>query len=449
MLALGMTDSLIGRLSTLPGLVVLAPASVGRVANGASDPLDAARGLGADWVVDGSVQRVGERLRVVARLQPSRDGAAAWSGVTDQDVEGLFELQDRVASAISLALAERVPSAGQVPHLELGGTRSVEAYELYLEAAWRAQGGRAADVARAVALVEQALGIDPNFAQAWALLAWVHRRRLWIADTPPSEVFARSDAAVQRALALVPDLALARSGKGFSRFWYAFDWPGAEAEFRAALATNPSEANAQWGLAFLLLTQGRRDEGFEHLRLARQIDPLSPSWQMLEAAFLTGAGRQAEAHRRLDAALDLAPNLWLTHAALGRLLIAEGKTAEGLAELRRAVELAPDTVRAKAHLAAQLAWHGQPAQAREILGQIRARALAGYAPPTSLAMVLAALGESAAALDELERGYEVRDTRLVELAGDPSWTTLRGQPRFEALLRRLGLQDVKQGLASV
>lgn len=449
MLDVGMADSLIGRLSTLPGLAVVAPASVGRLPNGASDPLQAAKALGAEWVVDGSVQRVGDRLRVVARLHRSGEAAAVWSEVTDERAASLFDLQDRVATGLMRALTERVPAVGAGSRAELGGTRSVEAYELYLASAWGAWGGRASDLARSIALLEQGLAIDPGFAQAWAMLAWVHRRRLWLADTRPSDVFAESDAAVARALALVPDLALARAGKGFSRFWFAFDWAGAENEFRAALKTSPSESNAQWGLAFLLLTQGRTEEGFEHMRLARQLDPLAPIWHMLEGSFLTAAGKYAEAQRHLQIALELSPRLWLTHVALGRLQIAQGQKAEGIAELRRAVELGPDTTRAKAHLATQLALHGQADEARAILEQIRMRMQAGYVPPTSPAMVLAALGESAAALDEMERAYELRDTRLVELAGDPSWAPLRGQPRFEALLRRLGLQHVDRGLASV
>jgi len=297
--------------------------------------------------------------------------------------------------------------------------------------------------------VNQALEIDPDYAQAWALLGWVHRRRLWNEDARPSEVFACSDAAVQRAIALSPNLALARAGVGFSRFWYAYDWAGAEREFRCALDANPSEANARWGLAFLLLTQGRSEEGFVHMRAARELDPLSPVWHTLEASFLTSAGRYPEAHRRLQVALDIAPGQWLAHAALGRLLLAEGETDAGLAELRRAVELGADTVRPRAHLAVQLAANGDRAAARAILAELRERAAKGYVPPTSLAMIHAALGESEAALDELHRACELRDPRLVELKGDPSWRPIRDHPRFVELLRRLGLDETEGGLCSV
>jgi DNA-binding winged helix-turn-helix (wHTH) protein/TolB-like protein len=449
LLDVGMADSLIARLSVLPGIAVLAPGSVNRFGGSDRDPMQAARELDAHWVVDGSVQRVGDRLRVVARLLRAEDGTTTWTNVLDRDAAGMFELQDELANEVALALTGTLPPPGRRDRIELGGTRSVEAYQLYLAAAWRAQGGRAADIERGIALAEQALAIDPGYAGAWALLGWIHRRRLWNADAPPADVFARSDAAVQRAIALVPSLALARAGVGFSRFWYSYDWVGAEQEFRRALATNPSEANAQWGLAFLLLTQGRIEDGFAHMALTRELDPLSPIWHTLEASFLTAAGRYPEARRQVQVALDISPNQWLSHAALGRLLLAEGKQDAGFAELRRAVALGSDTVRPKAHLAVQMAVHGDPAAAKAILAEIRERATHGYVPPTSLAMIHAALGQSQAALDELDRAYELRDTRLVELKGDPCWQSIRDHPRFVALLRLLKLDEAGTGLASV
>ena len=449
LLDVGMADSLIARLSVLPGIVLLAPGSVDRFGDGDRDPVRAAAELGARWVVDGSVQRVGDRLRVAARLLGAGDGAVIWADVLDRDAAGLFELQDYLATVIARALTGTPRAPSRMNRVDLGGTRNIDAYQLYLAAAWRAQGGRSADIARSIDLVQQALAIDARYAQAWALLGWVHRRRLWNADALPAEVFEISDAAVQKAIALAPNLALAHAGIGFSRFWYAYDWTGAEREFRLALASNPSESNAQWGLSFLLLTQGRIDEGFAHLRLARELDPLSPILHTLEASFLTAAGQYPAARRRVQGALDIAPNLWLAHAALGRLLLVEKKTDAGLAELRRAVALGSDTVRPKAHLAMQLALHDHSEEAQAILADIRQRATLGHVPPTSIAMILAALGQTQSALDELERAYELRDTRLVELRGDPCWHPLRDQPRFAALLRRLKLDGPGGGLSSI
>ena len=445
----GMADSLIARLSVLPSLVVLAPTSVARFAAKDRDPVRAARVLDADWVVDGSVQHNADRVRVVARLIRASDGSITWSQSFDRELSALFDLQDSIADQLLKALAGVLPQGADGGPAESGGTRNLEAYQLYLTACWRAQGGRASDIERAVSLLGKALAIDPNYARAWATLGWVHRRRLWHADTPPAEVFAKADAAVQRATALAPNLSLALAGVGFSRFWFGFDWSGGEQSFRAALKSNPSESNARWGLAFLLLTQGRTEEGFIQLRLARELDPMSPVMHTLEATFLAGARRFEQARQRLTTALDIAPNHWLAHASLGRLLVAEGKVDAGVASLRRAVELAPDSVRPRAHLAVQLATMGQTGEARSLLEQMHRRASYAFVPPTSLAMVHAALGEKDAALGELARAYDVRDTRLVELKGDPSWDSLRNEPRFEALAHRLGLDGPGQALSSV
>lgn len=281
------------------------------------------------------------------------------------------------------------------------------------------------------------------------MLGWTHRRRLWNADAEPAAVFQPSDAAVERALAIAPTLALARAGVGFSRFWYHYDWAGAEREFRAALESNPNEPGAQWGLAFLLLTQGQVDAGFVHMRRARETDPMSPVLHTLEASFLISDGRLHDAQRRIEHALDIAPNLWLAHLARGLLLLARRDGGAGIAALRQAAELAPNTVRPQAVLAQRLAQAGQPAEARAILQRLRLRARQTYVPPTSLAMVHAALGETEAALDALDRAYAVRDTRLISLKDDPSWRPLQAEPRFALLKRRLGLDALQPGLTSV
>jgi DNA-binding winged helix-turn-helix (wHTH) protein/TolB-like protein/Flp pilus assembly protein TadD len=445
----GMADSLSARLANVPGLAVRSPASTMRYAGALHDPSRAARELDVRWLVDGSVRRSGERLLVMARLLRGNDGTAAWSESFDVPVDGLFGLQDHIALRVTQALATALPAAAEHRPVAAGGTRSTEAYQLYLAGAWRAQGGNAKDIARSIALLEQALAIDPSYAQAWAMLGWTHRRRLWNADALPASVFAPSDEAVRRAIQIVPTLALARAGVGFSHFWYRYDWSGAEREFRLALDSNPNEPGARWGLAYLLLTQGRVDEGFIHMRRARENDPMSPVLHTLEASFLISDGRLEQAQQRVERALDIAPGQWLAHVAHGLLLVARRQVDAGLGALRRAAELAPDTVRPRAVLAVQLAAAGQAGEARRILDAMHLRAQHSYVPPTSLAMVHAALGQTVPALDALERAHELRDTRLIMLKDDPSWQPLRGQPRFEALKHRLGLAGLGTGLTSV
>lgn len=365
----------------------------------------AARALDAAWIVDGTLQRRGDDLRVTARLLNAADGTAAWSGSFDDKFAGVFDVQDRISERVMGALTPLLHAAATAASGELGGTRSVEAYQLYLTARWRAQGGRAEDIDRGIELLERALVIDPAFADAWAELAWTHRRRPWNADTEPIKVFEPANRALQRALTLAPRLAAAHAAAGFSRYWYDYDWPGAEREFRVALAKDPNTVSAHHGLALKLLTQGRPEEGFVHLRLARELEPMSPLFNTLEASFLIDAGRLREARTRLDRAFDLNPRQWLAHVALGLLLLAEQQREQGIAALRQAAELGRDTTRPTAVLAVHLARHGQADEARALLGGLLERSKTRFVTPTSIAAVRAALGEKAEALDALERAY--------------------------------------------
>jgi TolB-like protein/Flp pilus assembly protein TadD len=449
LLEVGMADSLIARLSTVPGLVVRSIGSVGRYAGADQDPLRAARDLDVAWIVDGSLQRRGDRLRVTARLLRASDGSAAWSGSFDENFTGVFEVQDMISARVAQVLAPslEVFASGHAPQAGLGGTRNTDAYQLYLAAARHAQDMRADGLRKSIDLYKQALGLDPGYALAWVGLAEAHRRRLFGADAVPAEVFEPAQAAVERALAVVPNLAEARTEQAFRLYWFDFDWPGAEREFRRALAINPNIAMAHFGLASLLLNQDRPDEGFAQMRTARELDPLSPVLNTLEAAYLLEAGRRDEARARLTRALDIAPRFWAAHCTQGLLLLADGRPDDAIAEMRRAVALADGTSRPIALLGIWLARRGQVEEARAILSQLLALERVRYVPPTSLAAVYAALGEVEPALDALDRAFVTRDTRLTFLKDDPRLSALRGEPRFVALLRKLKLDRFGPGLA--
>jgi DNA-binding winged helix-turn-helix (wHTH) protein/TolB-like protein/Tfp pilus assembly protein PilF len=451
LLEIGMADSLTARLSTMPGLVVRSSSSVLGYAGMRQDPLRAARELDADWIVDGTWQRSGDQVRVTARLLRASDGSAAWSGSFNARFSGVFDLQDQISAQVAQELGPllRGDTVANAHQGEPGGTRSTEAYQLYLAAAWRAQDMRSESAGKAVQLLEQALAIDPNYALAWALLAWAHRRKLFRNDARPAEVFAAADAATQRALAIAPELAQARAALGFSLQMYAFDWSGAEREFGHALVANANESSAHFGKGLLLPAQGRIDEGLSHLRMARELDPMSPVIRAVEASYLLAAGRLAEARQRLDRALDIAPQHGLLQLTLGMLLMQQGQAEQGIAALRRAVELHDAASRPKAVLGMYLARAGQNDEARAILVQLQGVGQTRFMPPTSLATLHAALGEPMLALDELERAYLARDTRLLYATGDPSWVTLHQQPRYLSLMTKLRLDPSGPGLAPV
>ncbi len=448
LLEVGMADSLITRLSTVPGLVVRSVGSVRRYAGVEQDPVRAARDLDVAWIVDGSLQRRGDHLRVTARLLRAADGTAAWSDSFDEKFTGVFDVQDLISARVAQALATRleVGADASAPLKGIGGTRNTDAYQLYLAAGRLAQDMRADGLRKSFALYSQALAVDPGFALAWVGLAEAHRRTLFGADGVPSEVFEPAGFAVQRALAIAPNLAEARAEEAFKLYWFDFDWPAAEREFRRALAINPNVATAHFGLATLLLTQDRPDEGFAHMRSARELDPMSPVLNSLEAAYLLAAGRRDEARARLSRAFDIAPNFWLAHSTLGMLLLAEQQPEQAIAALRRAVVLA-DNSRASALLGIYLARSGQREEAREILNQLLSQAQTRYVAPSSLAAVHLSLGEVGSALDALDRAFLSRDTRLAFLKDDPRFVGLRKEPRFVALMQKLKLDRYGPGLS--
>jgi TolB-like protein/DNA-binding winged helix-turn-helix (wHTH) protein/tetratricopeptide (TPR) repeat protein len=451
LLEVGMADSLITRLSTVPGLVVRSVGSVRRYAGAEQDPVRAARDLDVAWIVDGSLQRRGDQLRVTARLLRASDGAATWSDSFDEKFTGVFDMQDLISARVMRALAPRLEaSAGVapgVPVTNLGGTRNTDAYQLYLAASQHAQPRRADGLRKAIALFNQALTFDPAYALAYVGLAQALRETLLGADAVPTEVFEPAKVAVQRALALAPNLAEALSEKGFSLYYFEFDWPGAEREFRRALAVNPNVATAHFGLAQLLVTQDRADEGLVHLRLARELDPMSPFLNTIEASYLLASGRREEARARLNRAFDIAPDFYLAHRTLGMLYLAEKRPELAIESLRRAVALADGNTRPSALLGMHLARLGQRDEARAILNQMLERAKTRFVPPVSLAVLHAALGENALALDALERAFAGRDTQLILLKDDPRWAGLRQEPRFAALMRELKLDRYGPGLS--
>ena len=308
---------------------------------------------------------------------------------------------------------------------------------------------RADGLRKSMALYRQALDVDPGYALAWVGLAETHRRTLFGTDARPSEAFEPAAVAIQRALALVPDLAEARAEQAFKLYWFDFDWPGAEREFRRALAINPNVVSAHFGLASLLLNQDRRDEGFAQMRMTRELDPMSPVYNTLEAAYLLEAGRRDEARVRLNRALDIAPGFWLAHCTQGLLDLADHKTDEAIAEMRRGVDLADGTTRPLALLGMHLARIGQREEARDILNRLLALAKTRYVSPSSIAAVYAALGDVEPALDALDQAFVARDTRLIFLKDDPRLMSLRQEPRFVALMHKLKLDQFGPGLAPI
>jgi DNA-binding winged helix-turn-helix (wHTH) protein/TolB-like protein/tetratricopeptide (TPR) repeat protein len=444
LLELGMADSLIARLSTLPGLVVRSVGSVQRYAGPTQDPLAAARELEVDWVVDGTVQRWGDQIRVTARLLRA-DGTARWSGTFDEKFTGVFDVQNMISDRVAQVIAPRL-GARDRKGLAASGTQNSDAYQLYLAARSQAQSLRPSGLKRSIEFYKKAIGLDPSYALAYAGLAETYRRLPFGADTPPTEAFEPARAAALRAIEIDPSLAEGYAGLGWVKFWYEWDWPGAEKAFRRAIELNPNVWEAHLGLGHLLSSLGRGDEGFPHIQRARQLDPMSMITNTLEAGYLLGRGRREEADQRIQRALELDPEFWVGHLTLASFHLADNDPEKALDALRRAEQYSEGLSTQAATLTGYLLGRmGRREQAQAVLDRLLALAQQRYVPPTSIAAVYAGMGDKARALDWLERAYDVRDLRLSFMRIDYRWSPLKDEPRFQALLKTMKLDKAPAG----
>jgi TolB-like protein len=432
----GVTEEILSALSQLPDIRVPARTS-SFFFKGKNVPVqEIAEQLGVVAVLEGSVRKAGSRVRITAQLIDARNDRRLWSQSFDRELEDIFAIQDEISRAIVEALRLRLASGGR---LEIGEppTASVEAYELYLRGRFFANKRTEDALVRAAEYFQQAISVDPNYARAYAGLAetYVAPRM----SSAPGERFRRGKEAALQALALDSTLAEAHTVMGWIKMWYDRDWSVAERHFQRAIASDPSYLWAhQWYSAYLAAT-GRLEEALATLRRAHQIDPLSVPTITHIGTTLFWLGRYEEAAVHHRKALELDPGFFMAHWGLSRAYLHLGRHQEALRELQHPgtdyLGFFQPALLGYAHAVAR-----QEAEARRILADLHDRMEAGeYIAPTEFAAIHIGLGEIEPALDWLERHEADRGARIL-LKVDPIFDPLRAEPRFTALLRRIGLE---------
>jgi len=439
MLEFGMADSLVARLSTLPGIAVRSSGSVRRFGGPDQDSMKAARELQVQWIVDGSIQRAGDQVRVTARLLNTSNGEAAWSGSFDERYTGVFDLQDAISTRVAEVLAPKLRASDRRGLSGAGGTHDIEAYQLYLAARQQAQGIRTAGLVRSIDLFGKAIALDPSYALAHAGRAESYRRMIFGSDGEPRVIFPEAERNAARSIELDPTLAEGFSSTGWNLYWHAWDWPRAEAAFRHAIALNPNEVNAHFGLGLLLDSLGRHDEEVVQMTLARELDPLSLILLTLESNSLFWNGRRDEAWQHLRRVLEIEPEFWVAHLTAGLWQHAEQKAELAIESMERADRYADGSSQPAAALGFLLSRVGHPERARRMADRLHDESRARYVPPTSYGMIYAGLGDKEAALAALEKSLEVRDVRLTLMKDDARWSSLADEPRFIAIMRTMKL----------
>jgi TolB-like protein/DNA-binding winged helix-turn-helix (wHTH) protein/Tfp pilus assembly protein PilF len=435
-LGMGMTDALITRLGNVSQVLVRPTSAVRKYLGVEKGAASVGQELQVESVLEGSVQRSGDRIRVTVQLIRVSDGAQVWGDKFDDTFTNVFALQDSISEKMAAALELKLTSEEQ-KRLTKRYTDNVEAYQLYLKGRYHVLKLTPPEIQTGISYFQQAIAIDPSYALAYVGLADAYRSAL-VGDMPATAFLPQAKAAAQRAIEIDDTLADAHAELGFIIFWYDWDWNAAENQFKRALELNPNDADGHLFYAHLLSNTGRHAEALAEVRRARELDPLNLRTGALEGQFLIHAGRTDEALAGLQKTLELEPNFGFAHLFASSAYIEKGMYPEAIAEGRKARELNGANSHPVAFLGYALAKSGKQAEARAVLAELLNRSKERYVPPYNIALVYNGLDERDETLAWLERGFEQRDPKMVFLKVEPKWNDLRSDQRFQDLLRRVG-----------
>ena len=425
----GLAEELIGTLSKNPKLRVISRSSAFSFKGKETDIKTIAQKLNVTHVLEGSVRKSGNQLRISAQLVEAATDSNVWSQTYDRQMDNIFAVQDEITSSVADALratlqGEKTPKAKET---------NPEAYKAYLQGRYFLDRGSKEDVEKATGYFQEALRIDPNYARAWVGLSQVHSRQADSAYVPVEEGFAKARQEAEKALELDPNLAEAHATVGWIKRSYDWDWTGADAAYKKALELEPANADVVRRAAVLELTLGRFDEAIALDRRAIELDPLRTTAHNNLGIHAYYAERWQEAEAAIRKALELNPQSPGAHCKLGVIYLAQSKTEEALAEMQKESESL---------------WRGQGlALAYHAAGRKKDAdaALASYikefqdGAAFQIAEVFAFRGETDKAFEWLERAYKQRDSGLSGMKGDPLLRNIEKDPRYRAFLQKMKL----------
>jgi len=437
----GITDEIIYTLGRVEGLRVAGRTSCFALKGQQLDSATVGRRLDVGCVVNGSVRRAGNRVRVQAELVSTGDGFQLWSERYDRDLSDVFAVQEDIAGHIVSELRVRLGRA-TVPRAASPPTPDADAYEMYLR-------GRHALAKRtttasfdAVKLLEEAVARDPGFARAWAGLADACLTAPVYAGAAPGEAWPRAREAIERALAIDPTLVEALTSLAYGTMLYEWNWASAEASFRRAMELNPSYAPAHHWYADFLVGRGRLEEALREMARAHELDPLSPIVRAETAWVLALLRRGDEAIAVIDALVREDPEFAHAYVVRGLVLQSVGDHRSAIAAHRTAMEKGGFYSFSYSALICAHAAVGERDQALRLLAGLEERARKEHVPAFAFALAYTGLGEIERAFEWVERGVEARDEMMAENFLDPLFDPLRGDARYERALARL---DIRAG----
>ena len=440
-LGVGIAETLTTRLGSLKLLSVRPSSAVLKYANSEKETVVAGQELNVDSVLEGSIRRLGERLRVTVRLVSVSDVSLLWSDHFDENFTDIFKVEDSISTKVASALALKL-SGDEERRLIKRYTGNPEAYQLYLKGRffWNKRTGEGFKIG--ISQFKQAVEKDPEYALAYAGLADSYTGLTFYNFAAPNETMPKAREAATNALAMDNTLAEAHASLGHVKANYDWEWSAAEKEFKRSIELKPDYATGhQWYAIHYLTPMERWDESINEMKRALDLEPTSLVMNSFLGATLYFAGRYDDAIEQCRKTIEMDSNFAVAHWHLGLAYQQKGMSEEAIAELQKAIELSGNSPLMIAALGHAYAKAGKRNEANRILDQLQKLSAVSYVSSYELAAIYVALGEREQAFQLLERSFKERCFHLVNLNVRPEFATLRTDPRFHDLVRRIGLHQ--------
>jgi TolB-like protein/DNA-binding winged helix-turn-helix (wHTH) protein len=433
----GLTEHLINTLAKIEGVKVIARGSAFTFKEQDTDPQEVGKRLDVTAVLEGSVLRRGERVRVAVRLVSAEDGRVLWASDTSDHTFGdIFAVQDEIARQAVAGLKIKL-SAESERQLARRYTENIEAYQACLKGNYFRNQRTPDGLRKAIESYEQAIARDPRYLPAHLGLVSSYYMGMWYIPLEPKEAAAKAKAAALKALEIddtSSDAHLALAGI----LWLEWDWAGCFSEMKRAVELGL--AASDYGYAYqLLLVAGQPDEGVRWIKRSAELDPLSPLVSANVGEILYYARRYDEAIAQCQKTIELDPNYAMAHTHLGLAYVQKGRHDEAIAEFQKAIALSNRSPDLLGHLGHAYAAAGRRDEAQRVLAELTEVSKQHHVPPYRLAEIQAALGEKDQAFIYLEQAYQAHAMHLCNLRVEPTLDPLRADPRFTDLVRRVGL----------
>ncbi len=433
----GLAEEIINTLTKISGLKVIARTSAFAFKGKQEDVRRIAEALSVTNILEGSVRKAGNRIRVTAQLINVIDGSHLWSERYDREMNDVFAIQDEISQEIAEKLRGRL--SGDQP-LVKRHTEDVEAYNLYLKGHYHHHKFTEEGLEKGKKYYEQALTADANYALAWYGLAAYYWNLVFLGHMSPKAANAKSSQAIHKALELDELMPEAHSMMAVLRVG-DLDWKGAEREFQRALKLDPKSWDVWFQYEyFYLLPLQRLDEALVASKRALELDPLSPflQWNLGYVYFLARQWNQAL--EQFYSSLEIDPNYYLSHISLSAHYSRTGRFDEAVQSLQKVAQLPGQRLIALISLGSAYAKAGRIGEAQTVLKELHESALKTYVPPSGFARVHLALGDVDKCFDWLDRAVDERDHQILHLGLNPAYNRLRSHPRYHALLRKMNLE---------